>query len=172
MEREQIAETMIAATNDVFAMMLGVDVAVGAPGYDHRGSGPNRGVVALVGLAGTWAGTGTINCTPEQACWLASQMLGQEFPAVNEDVLDAVGEIANMVIGNIKTSLEEALGPIGLSVPTVVYGRNFATRSVGKQSWTVVEFGCGAGSVSVGVMISQVQPSGVPRVAAPALISV
>jgi chemotaxis protein CheX len=64
----------------------------------------------------------------------------QEFSAVDEEVLDAVGELANMVLGNAKTVFEETLGPMGLSIPTVIYGRNFTTRSVGHNEWTVVPF--------------------------------
>ena len=29
---------------------------------------------------------------------------------------------------------------MGLSTPTVIYGRNFQTRSTGNQEWTVVPF--------------------------------
>jgi len=45
-----------------------------------------------------------------------------------------------MVIGNVKTLLEEDLGPMGLSIPTVIFGRNFASRTVGTFEWTVVPF--------------------------------
>ena len=59
---------------------------------------------------------------------------------MNEDVLDAVAEVTNMIIGNVKTALEDRLGAMGLSTPTVIYGRNFQTRSAGNQEWTVVPF--------------------------------
>jgi chemotaxis protein CheX len=42
----------------------------------------------------------------------------------------------------VKTQLEEELGPMGLSIPTVIYGRNFTTRSVGRSEWIVVPFEC------------------------------
>jgi len=51
-----------------------------------------------------------------------------------------VAEVTNMIIGNVKTTLENRLGSMGLSTPTVIYGRNFQTRSGGKQEWTVVPF--------------------------------
>lgn len=168
MNSAYIAKQITCATTDVFSMMLGIDVQPDCPVEERNGPGPSEGVVALVGLAGPWVGTGTVSCSPEEACWLAGKMLGTDYGSVNEDVLDAVGEIANMVIGNIKTNLEEDLGPMGLSVPTVVYGRNFTTRCVGKQTWTVVKFNCGAGNVTVQVMLTQAQPlNGVRYVAPP-----
>ena len=67
-------------------------------------------------------------------------MLMTEAPAVNEDVLDAVAELTNMIIGSVKTDLESELGPLGLSIPTVVFGRNFRTRSAGTAEWIHVRF--------------------------------
>ena len=67
-------------------------------------------------------------------------MLMTEATAVNEEVLDAVAELTNMIIGSVKTDLEQHLGPLGLSIPTVVFGRNFKTRSAGTTEWIVVRF--------------------------------
>jgi len=97
-------------------------------------------VVSLIGIAGTWAGTGSITCSPALACRICSQLLMTESSAVDEDVLDAVAELTNMVVGNVKTDLESHLGPLGLSIPTVVFGRNFRTKSAGHAEWIVVKF--------------------------------
>ena len=64
------------------------------------------------------------------------------FDAVNEEVLDAVAEVANMIIGNVKSFFEEKLGPLNLSVPTVIFGRNYRARSAGVPAWTSVPFDC------------------------------
>ena len=63
-----------------------------------------------------------------------------EYSSVTDEVLDAVAELTNMIIGNLKTALEEHLGPMGLSIPTVIHGRNFTSRTVGTQDWTIVPF--------------------------------
>ena len=67
-------------------------------------------------------------------------MLMTETSAVNEEVLDAVAELTNMIVGSVKTELEQHLGPLGLSIPTVVFGRNFKTKSAGTNEWTVARF--------------------------------
>jgi chemotaxis protein CheX len=79
-------------------------------------------------------------CTGQFACKIASFFLQEDFAAVTEDVLDSVAELTNMIIGNVKTHLENRVGAMGLSTPTVIYGRNFQTRSVRNQKWTVVPF--------------------------------
>ena len=50
--------------------------------------------------------------------------------AINDEVLDAVAELTNMVVGNIKNTLEHTLGPMAISIPSVIYGRNFHFRSL------------------------------------------
>ena len=50
--------------------------------------------------------------------------------------------------------LEARLGPMGLSTPTVIYGRNFQTRSSGNQKWTVVPFALGEDRMCVQVCIA------------------
>jgi chemotaxis protein CheX len=63
-----------------------------------------------------------------------------EYHAIDDEVLDAVAEVTNMIVGNVKTALDDVIGPMGLSIPTVIYGRNFTSRTVGKQDWTIVPF--------------------------------
>jgi chemotaxis protein CheX len=130
-----------AATQEVFSMMLGMELTAGKPSTG-RSAGTESGVLALVGVAGPWMGTGSVTCTPKLACRLASQMLMTEYAAVDDDVLDAIAEVANMVIGNVKTELERVVGPMALSTPTVIYGHNFETRRVGGQEWISVPFPC------------------------------
>ena len=97
-------------------------------------------MVSLIGLAGSWVGTGSLACSANCAAKIASALLMTPYTAIDEDVLDAVAEVTNMIIGNVKTALESRLGAMGLSTPTVIYGSNFQTRSSGSQEWTVVPF--------------------------------
>jgi chemotaxis protein CheX len=125
---------------NVFSTMLGVELAPGEAVSENGTPESNDGVVSLIGLAGAWAGTGSVSCSPALACRICSLMLMMESTGVDEDVLDAVAELTNMIIGNVKNDLEPHLGPLGLSIPTVVFGRNFRTKSAGSTEWTVVRF--------------------------------
>jgi hypothetical protein len=44
-------------------------------------------------------------------------MLEEEPPIAREAILDAMGELANMIVGNIKSSLEGQLGFIRIGTP-------------------------------------------------------
>jgi chemotaxis protein CheX len=135
-----IVNSIDQSTSQVFSTMLGVEVARGAFTLETSAPGSNDGVVSFIGVAGSWAGSGSLSCSPFLACRICSQMLLTETSSVNEEVLDAVAELTNMIIGSVKTDLEAKLGPLGLSIPTVVYGRNFKTKSAGHAEWIVVRF--------------------------------
>lgn len=143
------------ATEEVFATMLGMEITAEPAYIGHKASRPTDGVVSLIGLAGSWVGTGSISCSGELACKLSAQFLMSEYDAVNEEVLDAVAEVTNMIIGNVKTLIEEELGPLGLSIPTVVYGRNFTTLTIGTNDWTIVPFRCAGEQFEVNICLAR-----------------
>ncbi|MCC7154312.1 MAG: chemotaxis protein CheX [Bryobacterales bacterium] len=136
----QATEILRRATHDVFETMLGVTPEERAGRQENSPPDPAEGVLALIGIAGDWVGTGTISGSAGAARFLAGKFLMQEFAEVDEEVVDAIGELSNMVFGNVKTMLEEQLGPMGLSIPTVICGCNLTTRSVGNHAWTVAAF--------------------------------
>lgn len=166
MEQEELVSYILESTESVFSTMLGLEIRAGAPRYSQGAVGPSYGVAALVGLAGSWVGTGSVDCSAEFACTIAGAMLGSDYDTVNDDVLDAMGEVANMIIGNIKTNVENQVGPMELSIPTVVYGRNFTTRTQRHNQWTVVPFECHGQEFMIQVMLlpnnGQTLPSCVP----------
>jgi chemotaxis protein CheX len=154
-----IHELLIGCINrsslEVFSTMLGVELAEGAGSLETGVPDPNDGVVSFIGLAGPWAGTGSICCSPALACRVCNQLLMTENTAVNEEVLDAVAELTNMIVGSVKTELEQHLGPLGLSIPTVVFGRNFRTKSAGSNEWIVVRFAWEDEFLTVKVCLTQ-----------------
>jgi chemotaxis protein CheX len=150
----EIAAAIRTATMEVFSTMLGMEIVAGETRSGRNAGSFESGVVARMWLAGDWFGSGNVSCEPTFACKLASQLLLTEYVAVNDDVLDAVSEVSNMIIGNVKTFLETKLGPLGISMPTVIHGRNFATRSVGNRDWVTVPFKSGSHGLNVQISIA------------------
>jgi chemotaxis protein CheX len=140
--RERLVAAAHTAMEDVFSTMLGVSAKPDTDGVEKGGLETFNGVMALVGIAGAWTGTGRLLVSPRMACVLAGHLLASTFESVDEEVLDAVAEIANMVVGNVKNMLEEELGAMCLSVPTVIFGKNYMTRSSKVHDWLVVPFQC------------------------------
>jgi chemotaxis protein CheX len=163
MNQKQIEASIHAATAEVFSTMLGMEVVPLPARVDSTAPSVADGVLAFVGLAGSWIGTGAVAVNATFAREICEQLLMTEAPSVNEDVLDAVGEVANMIIGNFKTAAEELLGPMGLSIPTVIYGRNFTSRSLGKSSWIILPFSCKEHVLEVRICLTPCGEPATPR---------
>lgn len=154
-----IATFIRAAAADVFSTMLGIEIGAGPEREANSGPDIADGVLAFVGLAGPWTGAGAISCSAAFACKLCEALLMAPASAVNDEVLDAMGEVANMIIGNFKTMAEERLGPLGLAIPTVIYGRNFTSRGIGKHRWVIVPFTSGSETMEVRVCLAPTKES-------------
>ena len=147
--KETLVNSISQATKQVFSTMLGLEVQATDSAVEKGMPGATDGLVSFIGLAGTWAGTGSLACSKDLGCRICSQMLMTETSSIDEDVLDCVAEMTNMFIGSVKTDLEAIVGPLGLSIPTVVFGRNFTTKSAGSTDWIVVRFLCEGEVMSV-----------------------
>jgi chemotaxis protein CheX len=154
LDESLVTESLCRATLDVFGTMLGVDAVAGDRFTETQAPQPSHGLVSLIGMAGAWAGTGGISCSAELACKLSSKFLMTEYESVNDDVLDAMGELTNMIIGNFKNEIEEYVGTLGLSIPTVIFGRNFVARSAAANDWIVVPFECEGETMTVKVCLA------------------
>ena len=137
--REQFAEAACEAAQAVFSMMVSMDLEPGEP-YQDLNPPPFDGVVALLAFDGDWVGSGMVCCQERFACQVSSGMLGHPRDAVDSEVLDGIGEVANMVLGNVKEILESRTGSLSLSVPTVLWGKNFCARSGIRAPWWVQPF--------------------------------
>jgi chemotaxis protein CheX len=83
-----------------------------------------RFVTGCVQISGGWTGALTLACSSAFARKAAAAMFGSDEPTVTpEEMRDGLGELANMVGGNVKALLP---GPSRLSLPTVVEGVEYA----------------------------------------------
>ena len=127
-DQDLLKKSVMEATQDVFSTMLGIEPRYEGLAGDTRA--PELGIISLVGITGDWGGSGVFCCSTVLARLLCERMLGTEpGSAIDDEVLDVVAEITNMMIGNVKTALEEAAGQLAISVPTVIHGRNFEFRN-------------------------------------------
>lgn len=100
---------------EVWSSFLGADepLVLGVPGTLVTGWS------AAVTVTGAWAGMVSIELPTSVAEEVCRRMLGVE-ETHDEDVADAVGELVNMIGGNVKSLMP---GPSVLSLPVVAAGR-------------------------------------------------
>jgi chemotaxis protein CheX len=109
-------EDLLAITEQVWASYLdpeGVSPLIPQP----PGAIP-RDVSASVSVTGAWRGHIVIACSQTASRNAAAALLGVELADVTqEDVSDAVGELVNIIGGNVKGLMPE---PSALSLPVVL----------------------------------------------------
>lgn len=139
---DAVRETIAGITKGVFSTMVMLDV-VDEPPLDEPVQNFHETVTSMVGLAGSHSGILAIHCPKKLALLVTSNMLGMEVTEVDDDVNDAMGEIANMVGGDVKHIFSPKGADINLSIPTVIYGNDYALESVSSAESLVMPFVCG-----------------------------
>jgi chemotaxis protein CheX len=86
----------------------------------------SAGVVASVSISGGWSGHVVVSCSTSAAKQAAAAFLMMDATEVStDDVADVMGELANIVGGNVKSMLPASSF---VSLPQVVNGTESAVR--------------------------------------------
>ncbi len=115
--------TLDQSVEEVLGLMLGVPVSV-AESATHAESASVT-LTAVIGLAGALSGAYTVLVRSEGAMQMTACMAGIEITAVDETVIDGLGEITNMLAGAWKSRIPNLNSSCLLSVPTVVTGTQY-----------------------------------------------
>ena len=97
-------------------------------------------ITSMIGLGGGIKGLLAVHCPASVATKITSSFLGMEVEEIDDDVKDAIGEIANMVAGNLKTSYAAADVNIELAIPTSIVGESFYVSGITTSTRLVVPF--------------------------------
>ncbi len=135
--QDNVVEDIISSTNDVFSTMIPMEIKNDGSSYQMEKM-ISTDVISLVTFAGEHSGIVAIFCTKTIALNITSNMLGIEATSIDQDAKDAMGEVANMIAGNIKTKTCETFGAMHLSVPIVIAGDDLSISPVtGKKDTNV-----------------------------------
>jgi CheY-specific phosphatase CheX len=110
-------------------------------------------LTGTVHLAGDWNGAVLLECNQWQACRFAGRFLSIDPPdAVDDVVRDVLGELVNMIGGNLKCVLTRG---IRLSMPSVVDGSQHSLRVCGVEREDHLAFQCADGLFWITVMTTR-----------------
>ncbi|GFO67319.1 chemotaxis protein CheX [Geomonas limicola] len=136
---ETLASYVIDATKEVFDTMVMMPLEDSYP-LKEPVTTFHCSVTGMVGLAGTYTGILSIHCPKTLALKVTSNMLGLEVDEVDDDVNDALGEIANMLGGYVKQILSKGGLDINLSIPTVIAGEDYTVNSMSDSDCVIIPF--------------------------------
>lgn len=106
-------------------------------------------LTSMIGLAGDLKGVLAVHCPEDSAKGITAAMLGMEIEAIDDDVKDAIGEIANMVAGGLKTALAAEKTETELSIPTTAIGKSIRTSGLPGASRFILPFRTPAGDFGI-----------------------
>lgn len=150
----EINEKLIESTIEIFTGMVMMDVTVAGEPLKTMGS-LKKSITGMVGLAGTHKGVLAVHFPKQVALAVTSSFLGMDVEEINEDVQDAIGEIANMLGGNLKTILSDRGKDINLSLPSTIYGDEYAFSSQAEVDQVILPFQAPAGIFYVEVELER-----------------
>jgi CheY-specific phosphatase CheX len=116
------AKILAQTVEQVFLNMMNLEVSPSEqPGTSSHGQ-----LSSAVHLSGVWNGALVFECGRQQACQFAGRFLATDPPEkVTAEVRDVLGELANMIGGNMKSAVATGLN---LSMPSVSDGADGALK--------------------------------------------
>jgi chemotaxis protein CheX len=108
-------------TGAVFSTMLEISLCP----VDRGPESERYELTAAVYYVGAWQGALLLECSTEQAMEWGSRLMGLASPIAVEDARDSLGELCNVLAGNLKPLLPQG---VGLSTPSVVRGADYTLR--------------------------------------------
>lgn len=137
--RAEHINPFIRSVSNTFRTMLGCQVARGELRL-RTGEPELFEISGIIGLSGQAVGSVVLSLSREVALRATSTMLMMDATELDGDVIDAVGELANMVAGAAKAELEEF--NLSVSLPNVVTGKDYRLRFPSDVTPVCIPFTC------------------------------
>ena len=140
------------ATTEIFETMIMLDINAADP-IVEKINNFKCSVSGVIGLAGSCKGMLAIHLPDKVAMSITGSFLGMDVTEIDDDVTDAIGELANMVAGNIKMILDEKGNDVTVSIPSCVYGDEYTLDTVSDSKRVVIPFKIESGQFLVELQI-------------------
>jgi chemotaxis protein CheX len=134
----------LVAVQNVFKTMLRIEITMGKPTLKTTKL-TLADVTGVIGFAGDKKGTFSLAFTKESALFIYKSMVGEEAPSINAEVVDAIGEITNIISGQTRVEIEKLGYKLSAALPTVIVGQNIEVNFITKVPVITLPFTFPAG---------------------------
>jgi len=133
-ELTNYVEPFVEVTVETFKEFVGVEVSPRHPHFlDPDKGGFEWDISAVIGLSGAVRGAVIVSMKADLAVKLTDLLAGPGHKEIDADVVDAVGEINNIIAGNIKPKVPNG-EKIVISIPTIIKGKEHSIAWPSKQT--------------------------------------
>jgi len=119
---EKYIQPFVDVCVSVFRDFIGSELVAERPHFADKNDSHDWDVSAIIGLTGEAKGAVVISMRKELALHLTGVLTGSTHTTLDDEVVDAIGEIINIIAGNAKRGLEESFRLV-ISLPTIVRGK-------------------------------------------------
>ncbi|MDR2444381.1 MAG: chemotaxis protein CheX [Spirochaetaceae bacterium] len=120
---EKYIQSFIDVCKNVFRELIGAEIEAGRPYFSSQISYPNWDISGVIGITGDACGAIVISLKKALALKLTEILTGKAHDSEDEEVVDSIGEIINIISGNLKLDFEKEFRLV-ISLPTVVCGND------------------------------------------------
>jgi chemotaxis protein CheX len=136
---EDLFNALKRDVSEIFITMVGLEDLMHLPVQIDPVTEFKDCISSMVGLGGKYSGLISLHMPSELAEKTTCQMLGLRTVS-QEDVRDAMGEIANMIGGSFKSHISQTSLDVHLSIPSVVYGKEYVISLCNNPNQIAVRF--------------------------------
>ena len=148
-----IIQQFVEATTTVLGTMAMVEATVTKPFVKQNtvAHGDITGVIGFSNPQGKGKGTMSLTLTTSSALGIVGSMLYEEQAQLNDTVIDAVGELTNMISGQARKGLVNMGMVFEGAIPSVITGKGHTVRHVSTTAVLAIPFETKHGALMVEV---------------------
>jgi len=139
-------------TREVLKTMAFTDAETGKA-YLKKDDIAHGEVSGIIGITGDIVGSLAVNFESSCICGIVNSMLGEEYSEPTRDVLDAVGELTNMISGVARTRMEKDGLSVFAAIPSVIIGKDHTITHILKAPSIVIPFSTTHGQFVIDVCV-------------------
>ncbi|MCL2809766.1 MAG: chemotaxis protein CheX [Treponema sp.] len=132
-ELQNYVEPFVEVTVNTFKEFCGIDVIPRHPHFLDPDKGFEWDISAVIGLSGIVKGAVIVSMKADLALKLTDILAGEGHTEIDADCVDAIGEINNIIAGNIKPKIPNG-DKIVISIPTIIKGKEHSIAWPSRQT--------------------------------------
>jgi len=132
-ELQNYVEPFVEVTINTFKEFVGMEVTPRHPHFLDTEEVFEWDVSAVIGLSGAVKGAIIVSMKTELAVKVTEMLTSEKHTEIDADVIDAIGEINNIISGNIKPKIPNG-EKIVISIPTIIKGKEHSIAWPSKQT--------------------------------------
>jgi chemotaxis protein CheX len=150
-----ILDTFQEATINVLKTMASIEAIAGVA-KEKSGCGTWGSVSGIIGIGGEkYSGNMILSFEESAILGVVSGMFCEEFTEMKPEVIDAVGELTNIILGSAKPILSEKGINFGMAQPMVVVGEDSQICQVQGHKLTSIPFETPRGKFVLEINVEQ-----------------